>query len=492
MSLLAAFVAMLGKQWLSRYLRHAGGSMVERCGDRQRKIDGLERWPFRLFIESLPVMLQIALLLLSCGLSRYVWSVNISVARVVISFTVLGVIFYLGIVIAGTSSYECPFQTPASTALRALRGKRMTQRLVVSLSPPRVISSVYIAWRDARQGFASRYRHIRDAVIDLQSWRISSPNIPGISTNVGHQTILLLLRADRAFGNAMQRLVQWVRRFKRATLLPMAHEDANDRLHALQPRDGLFIPVRNIANLRKWNADNARCVCWTIHNITDPEAIDSAVRLAGTIRWFDGDVDVDPPFEFIVSIFEACFDSARKPYPGMIDRAYFSGRAILRIKTAAMVRSQEFASQYPIPYDYGRDYTGEANKDLSSVLRWFFDMDSVGIFNPSLGSTLTRSMWMSNLHVDMAYAGFNPALIALSTTMAKDTTPFGHAIDANAVLLWFIYLGGPVEEETLWADDKSYAVAPSLLLSAQLIELCQRLFGNDPLAPISEDCWHYR
>lgn len=38
--------------------------MVECCGDRQRKLDGLEKWPFRLFIESLPIMLQIALLLL--------------------------------------------------------------------------------------------------------------------------------------------------------------------------------------------------------------------------------------------------------------------------------------------------------------------------------------------------------------------------------------------------------------------------------------------
>jgi len=28
MSLLAAFVAMLGKQWLNRYLRHAGGSVI--------------------------------------------------------------------------------------------------------------------------------------------------------------------------------------------------------------------------------------------------------------------------------------------------------------------------------------------------------------------------------------------------------------------------------------------------------------------------------
>ena len=82
MSLLAAFVAMLGKQWLNRYLRHTGGSMVERCGDRQRKFDGLEKWPFRLFIESLPIMLQIALLLLASGLSRYMWSVNTSVARV--------------------------------------------------------------------------------------------------------------------------------------------------------------------------------------------------------------------------------------------------------------------------------------------------------------------------------------------------------------------------------------------------------------------------
>ena len=71
--------------------------MVKRCGDRQRKIDGLEKWPFRLFIESLPIMLQVALLLLSCGLSRYVWSVNVSVARIVVSFTVFGVIFYLGI-----------------------------------------------------------------------------------------------------------------------------------------------------------------------------------------------------------------------------------------------------------------------------------------------------------------------------------------------------------------------------------------------------------
>ena len=118
MSLLAAFVAMLGKQWLNRYLRNSGGSVIERCGDRQRKCDGLEKWPLHTFVEGLPVMLQISLLLLACGLCRYMWSIDAFVAGTLIILTGLGAIFYIAIVIAGMSSYACPFQTPVSTNLR--------------------------------------------------------------------------------------------------------------------------------------------------------------------------------------------------------------------------------------------------------------------------------------------------------------------------------------------------------------------------------------
>ena len=45
--------------------------MIKRCGDRQRKCGGLEKWPLHFFVESLPLMLQAALLLLACGLCRY-------------------------------------------------------------------------------------------------------------------------------------------------------------------------------------------------------------------------------------------------------------------------------------------------------------------------------------------------------------------------------------------------------------------------------------
>ena len=120
MSLLAAFAATLGKQWLNRYSRHAGGSMVERCGDRQRKFDGLQRWPFHFIIESLPVMLQIALLLLACGLCRYIMTINTPVAWTLVALTGSGILFYFVVVIVGASSYDCPFQTPGSAPLRSL------------------------------------------------------------------------------------------------------------------------------------------------------------------------------------------------------------------------------------------------------------------------------------------------------------------------------------------------------------------------------------
>jgi len=174
MSPLAAFVEMLGKQWLNRYLRHTGGSMIERCGDRQRKFDGLEKLLFHLFIESLSIMLQIALLLLACGLSRHMWSINTSVVHVVITFTVLGIVFYVGIVVAGTSNHYGPFQTPASTALRALqdrgvvqksfarlslaalRDSVMPQNVLANPSTPSVISLTRVTW-GLPEGVSLRY-----------------------------------------------------------------------------------------------------------------------------------------------------------------------------------------------------------------------------------------------------------------------------------------------------------------------------------------------
>ena len=118
-SLISALLAMLGKQWLNRYESiDQRGSAIERSHSRQRKLDGIIVWYFDYVMESLPLMLQVGLLLLGCALSRYLWEVNIIVASVVLAATSFGSIFYLFIVIAGTVSESCPYQTPGANFLR--------------------------------------------------------------------------------------------------------------------------------------------------------------------------------------------------------------------------------------------------------------------------------------------------------------------------------------------------------------------------------------
>ena len=117
-SLFAAFLAMLGKQWVNRYLRNRGGSAADKSRDRQRKLDGFERWHFRITIESLPVMLQFALLLLGCALSRYLWTISRTVAGVTIAVTLFGVTSYVFLSFAATLYYNCPYQTPPSILTR--------------------------------------------------------------------------------------------------------------------------------------------------------------------------------------------------------------------------------------------------------------------------------------------------------------------------------------------------------------------------------------
>jgi len=118
-SLFSAFLAMLGKQWLNRYAStDMRGSAIERSQSRQRKLDGVITWYFDHVMESLPLMLQIGLLLLSCALSQYLWGIDVTVASVVVGITSLGIIFYLLIVVAGAASEICPYQTPGARILR--------------------------------------------------------------------------------------------------------------------------------------------------------------------------------------------------------------------------------------------------------------------------------------------------------------------------------------------------------------------------------------
>jgi hypothetical protein len=133
-SLLSAFLAMLGKQWLNRYAStDIRGSAIERSQNRQRKLDGIIGWYFDSVMESLPLMLQVALLLLGCALTRYLWEISITIASVVLGVTSFGLFFYCFILVAGSAWESCPYQTPGSTFFRYLGPTaRRVVRLIAS------------------------------------------------------------------------------------------------------------------------------------------------------------------------------------------------------------------------------------------------------------------------------------------------------------------------------------------------------------------------
>ena len=118
-SLLAAFVAMLGKQWFNRYSQvEIRGSFIDRSCHRQRKMNGMITWHFDRVMECLPLMLRAALLPLGYALSNHLFFVKKVVASVLIGFTSFGLLFYPPTISAATLSHNCPFQTPPSLIFR--------------------------------------------------------------------------------------------------------------------------------------------------------------------------------------------------------------------------------------------------------------------------------------------------------------------------------------------------------------------------------------
>ena len=465
-SLLAAFIAMLGKQWLNRYLRHAGGSTIERCGDRQRKCDGLKRWPFRFFIESLPVMLQIALLFLACGLCRHMWSINDSVAGVLVALTILGVLFYLGIIIAGASSYECPFQTPVSLALHS-SWKKTGPHVAAALHPVVVVgTSLY---RDLPWSLALTLLHRLWEAIQCHTLRIML-RFPLIDIHHRSRTSLPIAQPApqeptprsnplHSLWESIKCKILHIPSCPPHTLTPSTVREGSPDAADASP----WLTPTTLDTLRKANANDARCVSWILWNVTDPEALDTAIRLAGTIRWFESRTDIKPPYDLVVSILEACFDSTGYLYPGLEDRAYYSARAIVWIHIRAMCVSEKFAQNFPPPCT--RYYTIDPFSGLGRLLNIIYSVRETCAIVRLLwdisqqNSTPLHSQWASNalLHLSWAKRGIPNAFnVILGGGWVSDAIPMNPML--NRLLAFCIFLGWPLEEEVLIIQDKSYAI----------------------------------
>jgi hypothetical protein len=114
-SVLAAFGAVLGKQWLNAYKAARGrGSLEERGIQRQRKLDGLEYFHLQTVLQGFLVLLQISLLLFGLSLSANMWTQQTTISSVIICTTAFGIMLYASTILVTMLRPDSPFQTPGA------------------------------------------------------------------------------------------------------------------------------------------------------------------------------------------------------------------------------------------------------------------------------------------------------------------------------------------------------------------------------------------
>lgn len=276
-ALVAALLALGLKRQLNAYSSPKPGSIIERCGVRQHKHDGLQRVTSGILGLVAPLIIFISLTGLALGLCIRMWFTNFVMALYVTVFTVVAFVLLV--------QYMLSFR--------------------YWMAPPWTVGSASPAW----------WHHFLDKtgrkLFGLAP--LSPPPTLPTSTALPDSTV-----------------APW--------LTPTA-----------------------LIRVQRANINDVQCVSWILKDITDPVALDAAIRLAGTIRWFDyGSIsfslrwltekqEITPPYDLIVSALEACFDSTGKVYPGFRDRVYYSARAILWIHVWAACISEESALEYPLP-----------------------------------------------------------------------------------------------------------------------------------------------
>ncbi|KAK6978060.1 hypothetical protein R3P38DRAFT_3411301, partial [Favolaschia claudopus] len=230
-TLMAALLAVLGKQWLLHYDSVGQrGTIIERGMDRQRKFDGIKQWNFELVMQSFPLLLQLALLLFAIALTIYLWTVHHALAAVSFLLTGLGFIVYMIMLGSTLVSTDSPFQTPLSYLLRAI----VTQLPLVPFS--RTSSVLSNAWRYIQTVYREVSQHWSAQVLPKLV-----PIFPIQAQDVLKQDFSEMTKSEPAVMWTMETTTDPILIEKAAALIPeLAWSDGRNLLPMLKRLDETF------------------------------------------------------------------------------------------------------------------------------------------------------------------------------------------------------------------------------------------------------------
>ena len=296
-SLLAAFGAVLGKQWLGHFrtTRFGRGTLQERCQRRQKKLDGLEAWHFGTIIATLPIFLQLSLLFFGITLAANIWSQQHTVASVIMATTSFGFIFYFFTVVASLKSPDCPFQTPVSIVLQSFRDavRKKGDDLPESLA-----------------GFLDRL---------LVSVEGTFGTVKCIITKSISCFVTYLWRLPAALRHRAQSMAddsEADRGSERSGAQSGADVSGEKTTSLKLELNSLESPVK----LAEEYAVESSAVQWILATSTDTDTVTTAARMLPEIEWPAGD-DVTGMLDRLKSHFYSCFDPTRLVLPQSQARA---------------------------------------------------------------------------------------------------------------------------------------------------------------------------
>ncbi|KAG9119465.1 hypothetical protein FRC07_005499, partial [Ceratobasidium sp. 392] len=118
LSLSAALIAMLAKEWLTEFVVSRPRPPRTYALMHQRRLNGLTSWQALHIVDLLPSMLHLSLLLFSLGLAIYLWTLDTGIAIAEVIITGATLFFYFGTAISSAIYSSCPYVTQVSKYMR--------------------------------------------------------------------------------------------------------------------------------------------------------------------------------------------------------------------------------------------------------------------------------------------------------------------------------------------------------------------------------------
>ncbi|EIW58206.1 uncharacterized protein TRAVEDRAFT_123741, partial [Trametes versicolor FP-101664 SS1] len=120
LSLASASVGIMVKQWLNEYSSGVSGSSRSVAQTRQYRLNHLRTWHVEDVVNTIPVLLQLALALYLSGLLILLWNLNNTVAVVASALVGLLAIFTAITTLIPLFNHRCSYRTPQIRAINSL------------------------------------------------------------------------------------------------------------------------------------------------------------------------------------------------------------------------------------------------------------------------------------------------------------------------------------------------------------------------------------